>query len=539
MGDALHILYEPNVTEVKDPSWLDHHDPRSTKWHKKFPDPLMPQADRTEIDRIRKAYNGDLLYLASNRVECHMPRSFWYDENCPPVPLISEVQVDLAYGRADPTSTSSYFQTVDGRELDPTITLEDYRTVMNERKLMKQLVFRPVASVPSFLYLHSIRGPEVLKGEKEHFQDLYVFVYDRERKSVLVYLRMDKFHELMAKNEPIWGLGNFVYGIRGQILDARPLHYKLMDKSNYAGYGPHPGFTLTLRDHQRQALDWLVQLECDPSKQCIPKTFPKNYPRLSETTPYFILEKRQFVPVHPKFLLSQARQYFDCPGAILADAKGTGKTVTCLALIHSNPLPDIDCMEWPDKRQKQMFLPSRATLIVVPSKMVARWEKEARRCIPSIKLAVCTDLPQWSELRWEDVQQLDVMITTKEFLNGSYRDRIAEAVGHVMLKPEELQAHKEKRERNIQAQKDEKLFVGYSCFVGGYRKERIKPLINPIGATTYLPYANLDDIAYTRKKLDDYGAKVVQGERDNQVVIFERIYWHRIVSSIEVHFIDS
>jgi SNF2 family DNA or RNA helicase len=106
---------------------------------------------------------------------------------------------------------------------------------------------------------------------------------------------------------------------------------------------------------------------------------------------------------------------------------GMGKTVTMLALMHTNPLRSFGDLKMTDK-DLEIRVPSRATLVVCPANLVKQWQQETLKCLG--RGAICIVISKIIELRkysWRDFMHADVIIVSVQFLtNKSYRDVLTE-----------------------------------------------------------------------------------------------------------------
>lgn len=116
------------------------------------------------------------------------------------------------------------------------------------------------------------------------------------------------------------------------------------------------------------------------------------------------------------------------PGGILADDTGSGKTITCLALIHSSPFGERDA----ERRKFSNFgclpirVPSSATCVVCPSNLFAQLISEAKRCNPNFKIVSISCIRDYQKVSWKDVVLADLVVISYQFLtNTNYLTHIA------------------------------------------------------------------------------------------------------------------
>ncbi len=96
-------------------------------------------------------------------------------------------------------------------------------------------------------------------------------------------------------------------------------------------------------------------------------------------------------------------------GGVLADAVGYGKTCISLALIASSPhrreLPALPAGE------DGNYIPTRATLIIVPGHLCKQWEKEVRKfCGSKLTVRVVTSKAELNKLNVRTVLNCDILI---------------------------------------------------------------------------------------------------------------------------------
>jgi hypothetical protein len=162
-------------------------------------------------------------------------------------------------------------------------------------------------------------------------------------------------------------------------------------------------------------LNWIIELEKNPDARYLvyrSRNASQNQPsadlsfQLGPGGPYlrngsiYALDVQKCLPIFTHRV--------PCPGMILADDTGSGKTVTVLALVDANPFLSIRDMPW-DNNFCFMALPSRATLVVCPAQLTVQWHQEAMRCIPGVRVHVLATIMDHKKLTWDDV------LTSKKF----------------------------------------------------------------------------------------------------------------------------
>ena len=129
---------------------------------------------------------------------------------------------------------------------------------------------------------------------------------------------------------------------------------------------------------------------------------------------------------------------FTCLGGVLADNPGYGKTITTLALIHSNPLDSFNALPLTPVEKFYLF-PSRATLIICPANLVKQWQAEVEKCLPkSTRCYTVSWILEHRKLSWSDVIQADIVIISVAFLsNQNYHKFLKEHFN----KPSDVYGH--------------------------------------------------------------------------------------------------
>ena len=102
-------------------------------------------------------------------------------------------------------------------------------------------------------------------------------------------------------------------------------------------------------------------------------------------------------------------------GGILGDQVGYGKTAITLAMIDSSQssvvLPSIE---------EHSLIPTKTTLIVVPSHLPNQWEKEVGKFTgKQLKVTVVKNLNHLNKLSIKDIQALDILIVSETLLRTS------------------------------------------------------------------------------------------------------------------------
>lgn len=207
---------------------------------------------------------------------------------------------------------------------------------------------------------------------------------------------------------------------------------KLTDTADFVEAQVPAGFGLQLRDYQLRSLTWMRRIEAAPSNEdsaCISNTIDFNCSasvvklQFGETGWYLDIFG-QAMTRNPK--LSDSRGSLRLKGGILADDTGSGKTITCLALIHSFPF-DEERARWRAGHTKiclPFCVPSRATCIICPSNLHAQWIREAERCNPNFRIVGLSCIRDHAKYSWKDLILADIVIVTCQFFtNANYEKR--------------------------------------------------------------------------------------------------------------------
>ncbi|CEM04117.1 unnamed protein product [Vitrella brassicaformis CCMP3155] len=101
----------------------------------------------------------------------------------------------------------------------------------------------------------------------------------------------------------------------------------------------------------------------------------------------------------------------DCRGGILADEMGMGKTIQAVALLLKNKL----------EKDLTIDKPQGATLVVSPLAAVLQWKNEIERFTKAESLNVLIYHGQQRECLFDELQKVDVVITTYQTVEYDYR----------------------------------------------------------------------------------------------------------------------
>lgn len=197
------------------------------------------------------------------------------------------------------------------------------------------------------------------------------------------------------------------------------------DTSDFAEAQQPAGFGLTLRDYQLRSLSWMKAVESNETSDIGVVT--NNLHRSSQGTPvkiklgetgwYLDLFNREITRNPGTTKIEPLR----IKGGILADDTGTGKTITCLALIQSTPLtPEMARERFNSCTFGVPFrVPSQATMVVCPSNLYAQWISEARRCNPNFRIVGISCIRDYQKYSWKDLMLADLVVMSYQFLSNT------------------------------------------------------------------------------------------------------------------------
>jgi SNF2 family DNA or RNA helicase len=196
--------------------------------------------------------------------------------------------------------------------------------------------------------------------------------------------------------------------------------YTLKDCSKEREYDKvSPVFKLNLYDYQKQSLSWMINVENEAYKFLVPES---SYYKLGDGAYIELINPtNQNNAVLSQYVFEndyQTNTMVRCRGGILADIMGNGKTVTTIALIFHNR-PRIPPM-LTSIIEREVYLPSRATLVVCPTNIATQWESEVKKCLGSnmggLKVIKITTKTQMNKYSLSDILNADVVITTYNWL---------------------------------------------------------------------------------------------------------------------------
>ncbi|KNE71139.1 hypothetical protein AMAG_15806 [Allomyces macrogynus ATCC 38327] len=271
-----------------------------------------------------------------------------------------------------------------------------------------------------------------------------------------VYVDVAKAVAAIERGKEVPLLGHFLFKAATLIRTVRTaelpkLYVPDTLEGGHAELDVPPGFQHTLRPYQKRSLGWLVALERDAKARTLwVRKLPDHATTLEKAEfesyeaadipsvvalahggPWFNLYTRRWARVNYWARTRAPIVPVECRGALEVSRVGAGKTVTALALVQANPFQTVRDIPWAHPGDRDRYLVSRATLVVVRSDLAAQWYNEAKRALPaSAKIFQLTTIHEYRKMTWNDLLLADVVIVSTAFLqNTNYRARILELIG--------------------------------------------------------------------------------------------------------------
>ncbi|KAJ3360346.1 hypothetical protein GGF31_003251, partial [Allomyces arbusculus] len=369
---------------------------------------------------------------------------------------------------------------------------------------------------------------------------------DKFQYHVVVYLRIDAANEALREDRDVPGFSDQLKYLTCTLearSDATPPNFYVPDTidSGHAPAPTPPGFQLQLHDYQQRTLGWLLALERSRRARTVCVHQATKSSTLQQREQFALTALRglpNWIQLGPGGMWFNSASYeiaadpavwadrimgsagIECRGALEVSKMGSGKTIMALSLVAANPFRSVREIVWDDPNDKLKYLVSRATLVVVRSDLVSQWVAEAQRALPpESKIVQVATIRDHRDLTWNDVLLADVVIVSLAFLqNNNYQKRVAKVVksNNKYCMPREayvLPCH--------DVDRNELKWYG--------RFQRQQWLKAPLAS----------DMPYFNSQMDAHIACLQERTRarfgnDKDCVIFDRVYWHRIVID-EIH----
>lgn len=189
-------------------------------------------------------------------------------------------------------------------------------------------------------------------------------------------------------------------------------------------YVPLPSsWKLPLMESQKQSVAWMHSFESMITAHQNGIELPR-WTRIGNTESGWVLGKRLIMPVSLLEALSAElpRRSISYYGGVLADAMGSGKTASMLALIASSP-PTPPPLSLLSKRGVSMedaahLVPVHASLVIVPLNLSRQWMEEVAKFCPFLKVVRLINKRDHDALTHASVLNCDMVLTTHSFLTG-------------------------------------------------------------------------------------------------------------------------
>lgn len=253
------------------------------------------------------------------------------------------------------------------------------------------------------------------------FTRLFRYFYQNNR--ILVYLKLDPASAALI---PFELDESFAVTMKASYMNAfwaYPKKIELMDTLDKDLAAVDEGFGMKLRDYQLRSVSWMRSIE---SVENLPEnTIVNNVSAWSKEpahlkiklgfTGYYIgFKEGEPLSADPKTETIEPLRIY---GGILADDTGSGKSITTLGLIYSNPFTEEKGVER-IKRFKDLskYSQSRASCIICPENIQLQWIEKAQKCYPDFKIVSYVKVEDALELSLEDVCDADIVLTSYQFL---------------------------------------------------------------------------------------------------------------------------
>ena len=216
---------------------------------------------------------------------------------------------------------------------------------------------------------------------------------------------------------------------------------RLKDSENELPTADPPGFLLKLYDYQARTLTWMRRIESGDIRIKYLKDYyhPLPDPDSPDGSPFCYVSGRDIAETAKTMALYQCYteppsrfREFPIHGGLLADIMGNGKTVTGIAHICSqlartgrDAFPKLE-----PGLEEDIYIPSRATLILCPNNIVDQWYSEFEKCLgpgcgelgsggPSYRIIKIANIRHLKALSHWDLINADVIIASYGLLSNA------------------------------------------------------------------------------------------------------------------------
>lgn len=271
------------------------------------------------------------------------------------------------------------------------------------------------------------------------FTKLFRYFYQNHR--IVVYLKLDPASEAMI---PLELDEKFAQTLRASYLKAFwsfSKNFSLSDTLDIAEVTMPEGFGMQLREYQLRSINWMQSIEAVETLEH--NTIVNNVSAWSKEPLHLKIKLGHtgfyvgFRPDEPMISASPKTQ--NPPpqrirGGILADDTGSGKTITTLGLVYSNPFtPEKEADRVNRFPDISAFNQSRASLVICPENIQLQWIDEAKRCNPEFKITSFVKLADAKKINLTEIVESDLIVTSYQFLVELSRKKSAEKEGIVNL----------------------------------------------------------------------------------------------------------
>ncbi|KAJ3371529.1 hypothetical protein GGF31_003138 [Allomyces arbusculus] len=356
-----------------------------------------------------------------------------------------------------------------------------------------------------------------------------------------IYLRVKEANEAFRAGTKIPQVNEFfnrlLYRVGYRFNAVPPALYVPDTLECNQGEAPTPaGFQLTLRDFQQRTLAWLLSLERSRRSRTIQAHQVTETATKEQEEEFMRCEltgRPRWLQLGPGGLFVNTATFeaaadpaarergwaadtlpmgpLECRGALEVSKMGSGKTIMALSLVAANPFKSVRGIVWDNSQDKDRYLISRATLVVVRSDLVSQWVAEAQKALPpGAKIVQLATIRDYREVSWDDVLLADVVIVSLSFLqNKNYQDRVtkvAKTSGRYCLPLDVYKMHADQ-----------------DMWPDRYRRWKQWSQETLSGAARAV-----------NDRIDSYIAELRERGRarfgpEKNKVILERVYWHRLV----------